>query len=351
MKDGPKSAMNENFTKFIQEAQKTEIHLHLEGLVSVDSLWSLKEKHNLALPGISDKKDLEKRFNISSLTEFIDLFINVIQTCFREPDDLDYLFKDAEVYLKRNNIRYAEIFFAPTKFLMNGISYPVLLQKLEFGAKQIESNTGIVIRYLIDVSRSFGVVNAKRNLKHVLQNPSEYIIGIGLGGSEMKGPARKFRKIFQKASKEGLKVVAHAGEDVGPESIWDAVRLLQAQRIGHGTSAILDPKLVKVLSEKKLPLEICPTSNLFTRKYATTLENHPIKSFYDAGLTITVNTDDPTIFGVDLNKEYQLLFEHGVFKPVELKEILKNTVKSSFAPTRMKESILENIESSYQKYH
>ncbi len=325
----------------IASLPKTEIHLHIEGLVSVDSIWSLIGKHKLDL-GIKSKDELRQRFHVTSLNEFIDLFINIIQACFLTEDDLTYLVEDARTYLTRNNIRYAEIFFAPTKLIKNGLDFDRMVERLDQGAEELRAD-GLEVRYIVDVSRGFGVENAMRNLDLTLANGSSNIIGLGLGGAEQAGPARDYQPVFEKAMAAGLKVVAHAGEDVGPESIWDTIEILGAQRIGHGISAIEDQKLMTELARRAVPLEICPTSNLFTRKYARTLEEHPIRAFYDHGMYVTVNTDDPTLFGVDLDDEYMRLYEAGIFSVPELLQIMKNGVFATFLPEQRKAELWNAI--------
>lgn len=323
----------------LTEIPKTEIHLHLEGLASVDTIWQLMSEHHIPVNGVKSKADLQGKFQIKSLDEFIALFIDVIQNCFQENEDFDYLIGDARNYLKRNNITYAEIFFAPTKFILNGFSFASMVEKLEAGALSLEEKDGIEIRYIIDVSRSYGSENAMKNLDLTIANRSNRIIGIGLGGAELHGPARDYEEVFAKALSNDLKVVAHAGEDVGPESIWDTLKLLKVDRIGHGISAIKDKKLMDYLKETQIPLEVCPTSNLFTRKYATSLKNHPIRAFYDHGMNVTVNTDDPTLFGVDLVDEYLSLYTNDIFSQEELFALIKNGIYATFLPKKRQDKL------------
>jgi adenosine deaminase len=212
------------------------------------------------------------------------------------------------------------------------------------GSKKIFEESGITVNYLIDVSRTFGPENAHQNLDLIIDNPKTSIIGIGLGGAESTGPAEKYQKVFEKAIANNLRVVAHAGEDVGPESIWDTLNLLKAERIGHGISAIQDEKLMDYLKEKGIPLEICPTSNLFTRKYVTKIEEHPVKAFYDRGMAVTINSDDPTLFGSELSEEYILLYENGIFNEDEILDLVKKTIFSSFASDKRKKAIWKEAE-------
>ncbi len=344
-----RTVTKQEIRKIITALPKTEIHLHLEGLVSVDTLWKLKTKHNLSLPGIKTKADLYNRFKVKSLNEFIDLFINVIQSSFQAEEDILFLIEDARDYLKRNNIVYAEIFFAPSKFVRNGFSFPKMLEILDAGAKSLKEEENLDIKYLIDVSRTFGPENAMHNLNQTLNNRKDSIIGIGLGGSEDKGPAQDYKKVFKKARKHNLHVVAHAGEDIGPDSIWHAIKDLKTERIGHGISAVQDASLMNYLTKSKIPLEICPKSNIFTGRYVSSYKNHPIRRFFDQGIHVTLNTDDPTIFGVELIDEYMNLLTEEIFTFNELITILKNTLFASFLEDSRKKEIWNTISNSLSK--
>ncbi len=344
------SSGNYSFNQLIIDIPKTEIHLHLEGLISVDTIWKLIQENKLQFDGSDSKANLKKRFAVKSLDEFIDLFINVIQASFVKEQDIVYLIEDAQEYLKRNGIVHAEIFFAPSKFLQSGFSYPHMADILEAGSKKIFEESGITVNFIIDVSRTFGPENAEKNLDLVLENPRSSIIGIGLGGAESSGPAEEYKAVFSRAVENNLYVVAHAGEDVGPESIWNAINFLKITRIGHGISAIEDRKLMDYLKEKQIPLEICPTSNLFTRKYVSKIQNHPIKQFYDNGIYVTLNSDDPTLFGSTLTEEYIMLYESGIFTDDELFNIIKNTIFAAFITEKRKEAIWNDAEKLIKKY-
>ena len=339
-----------SFIALIKDIPKAEIHLHLEGLASVDSIWKLIQKNKLDLEGITTIEDLQNRFKVTSLDDFIELFINIIQSSFVNEEDLIYLIEDAQAYLSRNNIAHAEIFFSPSKFLQSGFSFPFMADILEAGSKKIFEESGISVSFLIDVSRTFGPENAEKNLELLLENRRSSIIGIGLGGSEASGPAEEYTEVFKKAADNKLKVVAHAGEDVGPVSIWNSIKLLKAERIGHGISAVQDEKLMEYLTDTQIPLEICPTSNIFTRKYVTKIEEHPVRIFYDRGINITINSDDPTLFNSDLVDEYILLYNSGVFNEDQILDLIKKTIFASFAPEKRKKEIWNKAEKMISKY-
>ncbi len=336
----PASVDAAQLRKLVTEIPKTEIHLHLEGLASVETIWQLMNRHKILLEEIPTKEVLRKRFQVGNFDEFIDLFINVIQNCFTTEEDFEYLIDDARDYLKRNGIVYTEMHFAPSKFLINGLSYKTLVEKLDSGARRLKDTEGIELRFLIDVSRTYGVENAQKNLELVAAHPVPSVIGIGLGGAERQGPARDYRAVFQQAIAKGFRVVAHAGEVIGPESIWDSVRLLKASRIGHGISAIQDTELMDYLAGNRIALEICPTSNLFTRHYVQRIEDHPIRAFYDRGMLVTVNTDDPSVFGVELIEEYMNLFTNGIFSAAEILALATNNIAATFLPESRKQELV-----------
>jgi len=321
---------NREFRDFLQNLPKTEIHLHIEGLTSVDTIWSLIQENKLNYEGIDSKDDLRKKFQISSLGEFLSLFINVVQNSFQKESDLEYLITDTQDYLERNNIFYTEIFFSPSKFIQNGFSFETMIDILDNGSKRIKEKSNRTVKYLIDVSRTFGPENAMNNLNLILDHPRQSVIGIGLGGAEDKGPAADYTEVFAKAKSKGLEIVTHAGEIVGPESIWDSLKKLHASRIGHGISAIQDEDLMEYLVKNQIPLEICPTSNIFTRHYVDKLTDHPIKKFFERGIYVTLNTDDPTFFGAELVDEYMNLVDADMFTHKEVLQLVKNNHFATF---------------------
>jgi len=344
-----KTVTKSEIRSIITALPKTELHLHLEGLTSVDTIWKLKEKHKLTFKGIDSKEDLYARFKVKNLNDFIDLFINVVQNSFQAEEDILLLIDDAKTYLTRNNIVYSEIFFAPSKFVRNGFSFPQILEILDDGAKKLQKEDSLTVRYIIDVSRTFGPDNAMRNLDLTLENKKDSIIGIGLGGAESKGPARDYKEVFDKAKANDLHVVAHAGEDIGPESIWSAINDLNIERIGHGISALLDESLMEYLKDTQLPLEICPKSNIITGRYVTSYRDHPIRTFFDRGINVTLNSDDPTIFGAELVDEYMNLISENIFTFQESLKLMKNTLEATFLEKSAKTKLWKSCLSSLSK--
>lgn len=317
---------------YIASIPKTEIHLHIEACVGSSSYHELMEKYEI--PHDEKTNSLTDFSKIGSLKSMLESFY-FVQSFFREPEDFLLVVNDVIEYARRNNIYYVEAFASPSMVLNRGmISFDDMFATLVKGFDAAEKKHGIDVRLIVDVSRSFGPENAMKNLGLTLdflkKNKTRRVLGIGLGGQEIGHPCRDYAKVFEKARKNSLHVVAHAGEEVGPESVWEAVDILKAERIGHGTSAIQDPKLMKRLAKDRIPLEICPTSNVITRKYVPTMSRHPIRRFFDEKMLVTVNTDDPVLFSVELNEEYERVATEIGFSRDEIMSLVKNNLMSTF---------------------
>lgn len=314
------------FFEFLKTIPKAEIHIHLEAVISISSVRKLYKKQH----GQKMTRETEKElFSYTDLDGFVKAFI-AVQNLFQSVDDLSLIFKDLDAYMQKNGITYCEAFFAPSAFIKKGFDYGEMVSLFEKHIKDIQKRTGNVVRLLMDVSRTFGCENAMKNYELLAEHPSPVVIGIGLGGSEAKGPAAEFKAVFERAHKDGLHAVAHAGEDVGPQSVWDSIQLLHAERIGHGISSVQDPHLIDYLSQSKVPFEVCVTSNVFTRKYVTDVKHHPIREMFDDGIFVTVNTDDPVFFRTSLLAEYWLCHRALKFTMSEIKQLIYNSFNAAF---------------------
>ena len=339
-----------DFVRFFKEIPKAELHLHLEATVSRNTISRFYMRRFPALSEAEADKEIERIFTYSDLSGFIKAYL-AVQDLYDTEEDLDCVFNDLKDYLVRNGITYAEVFASPSSLMKKGFDFLKMVEIYRRNIMKIKSETGIVVRILIDVSRTFGMENAEKNLQLLLAYRIPEIIGIGLGGSEEKGPAKLFGEVFAKAREHNLVTVAHAGEDVGPESIWDSINVLKAQRIGHGISAVFDENLMQTLAEQKIPLEICPTSNIFTQKYVKSLADHPMRKFFDKGIPVTLNSDDPLFFGVELLDEYWNAYSEMGFSLEELKQIIRNSFTASFMDDISKGSSLENVEAAWEAFN
>jgi adenosine deaminase len=334
---------------FIASLPKTEIHIHAEATVSFDSYFRLNEKYK-ADPSLKSPADFQKLFKMDSLGVMLKNFL-YLQSFFRSSEDFLFVVSDVDAYAKRNNISYLELFVAPSMVLKQGdIDFTGIMDPLVEGFAGLAAKGGTDVRLIVDVSRSFGRDNAARNLNYLLKymskRPSDRIIGIGLGGQEIGNPCIAYKEVFAAAREAGLHTVAHAGEEVGPESIRDAVLQLGAERIGHGTSAIQDPKLMDLLKERAVPLEICPTSNVVTGKYVRRFSEHPIKDFLSRGMPVTLNTDDPVLFDVELNEEYRRASEKIGIQEEGILRLLRCGISSTFMDEKRKAATLASLEAA-----
>lgn len=341
------TAGEKKLVEFLKLMPKTEIHLHMEACISRETVAAMLEKNKVPfLP-----QDLDKLYKFSNLQEFIKLFLFIIDSV-KTPDDFELIFKNLRKYLEDNSIRYAEVFLAPSRMIQNGLDFTEIAQTLDRLSRECRLSNGPDVKYLIDVSRTFGPENASRNLQRVLSARCNSIIGIGLGGAELMGPARDYASVFAQAQSEGLHAVAHAGEDDGPWSIRDTVEILRAERIGHGTSAIQDPSLMELIKEREIPIEICLTSNIFTGKYVRKEKDHPVRRYYDDGLICCVNTDDPEIFSVTLTDEYFKFYKFLEFTVTEIIDLVRQGIYSSFhpAPDELWRTTKKEIEDLRKQY-
>ena len=337
----------ETFFNLLRDVPKAELHIHLEAVLSKKTVRLFYERR---FPEKSDEEaenEIEKIFAYSDLDGFIQAYLTV-QDLYENVSDFDYAFSDLKDYLVRNGIVYAEVFASPSAFIKKGFYFSDMMAHYKRNIVKIKAETGIEVRLLVDVSRTFGEENAMKNLQLLLAHRIPEIIGIGLGGSEQKGPAHLFGAVFEKARENNLHTTAHAGEDVGASSIWDAINVLKTERIGHGISAIEDEKLIDFLAQKKMALEICPTSNVFTKKYVKTLDSHPIRRFFDSGILVTINSDDPLFFGVELLDEYWRAYSEMGFSLQELKTIVKNSFAASFLPENKKMDFIGDVEKLFR---
>lgn len=331
------------FYSLMKKVPKAEIHLHIEAVPTIESIKALYKKSNGK--EMSDE-EITKLFTYDDLNGFIQAFLQV-QALYTSVEDFDYIFNDLATYLNDNGIVYAEAFFAPTSFLKHGFKYEDMVRIFDRKIAEIKEKYGITVKLLMDVSRTFGLENAMNNYNLLKQFPSENIIGIGLGGAESKGPAKDYGPVYDLAVKDGFKVVAHAGEDVGPESIWDALNYCHVTRVGHCISAIQDEKLMQKLKDDSIVLEVCPTSNVFTKKFVKSIKEHPITDFFKKGLFVTVNTDDPVFFKVSLIDEYWKLHHEAGWTMDEIKALVKNGFNALFASDEVKADWCAKVDATF----
>lgn len=327
-----------SFDDFLAALPKVELHVHLEGSMQPATLLSLADKHQ-----ISDlQRSLEE---IRSWYEFRDFghFLEVYRQAVDVlRDDEDFALLAAEVIrtLARQNVRYAEVNFSLSDHLKRGIPAEVVFAGLERGREQVETEHDITIQWVPDFAGDFGVAAGQATLEAVLAHGPASVLGFSVGGLEVE--REPFGELFSRARAHGLRSLPHAGETEGPERVWSAIHALGADRIGHGIGSMRDPALVDYLREQQLPLDVSPTSNLCTRSVSS-LKDHPLPHMLDAGLLVTLNSDDPPMFGTDLTGEYRTAARMGLDRAT-LAQLARNGVHASFAEPARKTSLITEID-------
>jgi aminodeoxyfutalosine deaminase len=240
-------------------------------------------------------------------------------------------------------LRYAELTCTPYTSVVRGIPIEAYTEAIEDARVAAERDFGLVMRWIYDIPGESGIPAAEATLSYALAHAPDALVGFGLGGPEIGVPRPQFRPHFDAARAAGLRSVPHAGETTGPETVWDAVRLLGAERIGHGTSSVTDPALLEHLAEAGIVLEVCPTSNVATRAVAT-IDEHPLRTFVEAGVPVTINSDDPPMFGTTLNGEYAVAAELLALDEAGVADLARAAVQASFAPDDVRTRIMGEID-------
>ncbi|MEP6817176.1 MAG: adenosine deaminase, partial [Marmoricola sp.] len=287
-------------------------------------------------------------FEFRDFAHFIDVYLAVVDLV-RTPDDVRLLtYEVAKEMATTQQIRYAELTCTPyTSVLphLPGAGMPIeaYTEAIEDARVAAERDFGIVLRWIYDIPGELGVPGADATLDYALHHAPDALVGFGLGGPEVGVGRPQFKPHFDAARAIGLHAVPHAGETTGPETVWDALRELGAERIGHGTSSAQDPELLAHLAAEGIPLEVCPSSNIATRAVAT-LAEHPITAFRDAGVVFTVNSDDPPMFNTTLNREYAIAADLLGLDESGVADLARAAVRASFLDESGKTRLLAEID-------
>ncbi|HYG95362.1 MAG TPA: adenosine deaminase [Nocardioides sp.] len=331
---------------FVAGLPKAELHVHHVGSASPRIVSELAERHPGKVP--SDLDELRRFFEFSDFAHFIQVYLAVV-SLVRTPDDIRYLtYEVGRELAEAQSVRYAELTCTPYTSVVAHSGHPGMpieayTEAIEDARVAVERDFGLVLRWIYDIPGEAGVPSADATLSYALDHGPDGLVGFGLGGPEVGVPRPQFQPHFDAARAAGLRSVPHAGETTGPETVWSAVRDLGAERIGHGTSSAEDPTLLAHLAAEGIALEVCPSSNVATRAVAR-LEEHPLPRFVEAGVTVTINSDDPPMFGTTLNREYSIAADLLDLDERGLAELARTAVRVSFAPDEVKTRVLGEID-------
>ena len=330
----------QDLESFIRRLPKAELHLHLEGSVQPETLQELsrskgrleKETHSW----VSERADQGYRYK--DFQDFLQAF-KLVTLLLETPNDYALATTRLIEGLASQNVKYAEIIFAAGVVLWKNQPLEAIFEAAASAARAAQQASGVRVQWIFDAIRHFGVEHTRQVLDWAGRLRPLGVVALGIGGDEARGPAELFREVFSEARAMGLHVVAHAGEACGPESVRQAVEALGAERIGHGLTAARDPAVLDLLRERRVPVEVCLTSNVATGALGR-LEDHPLPQFLDAGLAVTLNSDDPAMFGTDLVNEYLLAAKTFQLTRDQILHIAQNAVRASFLAEQEKLDLL-----------
>jgi aminodeoxyfutalosine deaminase len=330
--------------EFIRRLPKAELHLHLEGTILPSTLVELSARHDtrtLTLP------EAQALYRFGDFTEFIESFKAVTRR-LKNPEDYELAAWRMMQQLHRQGVVHAEVYISVGVIYMwrnfDPTCFEPIFAALETARERAAGELGLSIYWIFDAVRHFTVEEADRVFRKAADLRSRYpsIIGIGLGGDERRTGSEPFRALYQRARSAGLRLTNHAGETTGPEAIWEALSI-GSERIGHALSAIQDSALLQNLKQRELALELNPTSNVRTG-VCPSFAQHPLRHYFDHGLLVTINSDDPAFFGSDLANEYLLAHTEQGFTRNELRQLAANSIRASFLPDSEKTRWLARID-------
>jgi adenosine deaminase/aminodeoxyfutalosine deaminase len=314
---------------FVLSLPKAELHLHLEGSIDPPTLLELKQRHKKT----TTLAEVEQIYRYLDFTGFLMAFKSITED-LATAEDYELITYRLMEKLKAENIPHAEVTVSAGVCLWRKQNFDALFEGLERGRERGARDFGVSLLWIFDAVRHFGPLDAQRVAELAVRYQDRNVVGFGIGGDERRAAPELFREVYAYAADQGLHLTAHAGETMGPESIWGALNL-RAERIGHGLTAVRDHELVEELATRQIPVEICITSNLRTG-CCRELAEHPVRNYFDQGLMVTLNTDDPAMFSTSLGREYQLAQEAFRFTDEHLRELARNSFEASFLPAEKK---------------
>ena len=323
---------------YLAAMPKAELHLHLEGSIAPDTVRSLAERNRIRLPWPTPAH-MRAAWDFGDFDSFKEVLLAGVR-CLRRPEDFTLVVNRLGERLAADNIRYAEVYWTPQFYTAHVAPADVLLAALNDGRAAVRNRHGIELRWIPDIVRSFpAAADHIADWAAGAMARAGDVVALGLAGAETAEPAERFVAVFTRARDRGLPANPHAGEGTSAHAVRSAVAALRPDRIGHGVSAADDPDLMRELADRRLPLEVCITSNLRLGLYRSA-EEHPLRRLVEAGCMVTLNTDDPALFRTTLTAEYRLAVERCGLTLADIDRIALDAVRASYLPEPEKASLL-----------
>jgi adenosine deaminase len=327
---------------FIAGLPKAELHVHHVGSASPRIVAELASRYEGSSPVPADPDLLADYFTFTDFGHFIEVYLSVVDL-IRDVQDIWTLTYEIARDMAGQQIRYAELTLTPYSSIVRGIAAQAYCEAIEDARRRAAADHGVQLQWCFDIPGEAGLPSAELTLEVALRLRPDGLISFGLGGPELGVPRAQFAPYFDQARAAGLHSVPHAGESTGPETIWDSLTYLGAERIGHGIAAAHDERLMEHLRDNQITLEVCPTSNVRTRSVAA-LAEHPLPRLVAAGVPVTINSDDPPMFSTTLNNEYAIAAELLDLDELGVTELSRAAVQASFMDVAGKATLLAEID-------
>ncbi|MEO8612964.1 MAG: adenosine deaminase [Chloroflexota bacterium] len=330
-----------SLSEFIREMPKVELHVHLQGATQPETWLELAKRNNVPLPA-DTVEGIREWFTFTDFRHFIDTYIQVVKTLVT-PEDLELMTREFLKNQAAQHIVYSEVTYTPRLSTIRdaGINREQLAA-INRARAWAEAEFGVIMGLVIDIPREVTAEDAEFYADWAINGYGNGVVAFGIGGYEPGNLPEKYAKTFARVYEAGIPCVPHAGETVGPESIWNALEVCHPVRIGHGVRCIEDAKLVDLLREKQIPLEVSPTSNICLKVYPT-LAQHSLPRLIDSGLCVTINSDDPPMFNTTLTNEYAVCAETFGWGTDDIERLSLNALRASFLPEARKTELEKNF--------
>lgn len=321
---------------FIKNIPKAELHLHIEGTFEPELMLEIAKRNGIKTK-YKSVEELKDAYAFSDLQEFLDIYYEGAGVLIKEQDFYDMTWAYLEkVHLQ--NVLHTEIFFDPQTHTDRGVDFGTVVKGIHRALEDAQSKFGMSSKLIMCFLRHLDEEAAMKTLDEALEY-KDWIAAVGLDSSEVGNPPSKFQKVFEKAREEGFLTVAHAGEEGPAEYVWEALNLLKVSRVDHGNHSLDDEKLVQELVDRKMPLTVCPLSNL-KLKVVDDLKDHPLRDMLKKGLLVTINSDDPAYFGGYVNENFLAITKSLDLTEDEVRQLAINSFKASFLEEKEKEKMI-----------
>ena len=341
--------MSEAIREFIEKMPKVELHVHLEGSVVPETLLKLAAKNNIDLL-VKSLEELRQWYVFKDFAHFAEIY-TTISSCFRQADDIELIAREFLIGQAKQNILYSEVTFTPySQYIASGLGFHEQMDAVNRARLWAQKEVGVDLGIIVEIPRQFPAEVGDLIADWVMERYGDgLLIALGLGGPEIGNPPEKFKSAFEKVRSKGIPCILHAGETQGPESIWQAIKIADTLRIGHGVRVIEDPRLVAYLKEKQIPLEVCPTSNICLKVFPS-LKEHNLPRLLDEGLYVTLNSDDPPMFNTTLTNEFIQMQELHHWDADLMETLTFNALNASLLSAEQKQTIRDKFQNQFQQF-